>query len=159
MAGGPIQPFSIKPDTADRTFSNFGGSGSDTEGMGIEASLGADATWKLRWKMPPVIPTGTLKLDLGMIVNATTGNAKVNPKWAAAAPSGVDIDALSLTAEGVSTIAAPATANQNVQTKFTLDAATLPTAGQILVMDLVFETASWTLAAVSTWIHPVLIWE
>jgi hypothetical protein len=147
----------MKPDTPPRVFPRFGGSGSDTEGLGVEASVGADATWKLRFRMPPALPSGTGKLVLDLLVNATSGNAKVNPKWASVAVSGEDIDAKTLNAEGVQTIAAPATANQTVQTKVTLDADTL-VADEIVVMDLVFETASWTLAAVSTWLA-YIVWE
>lgn len=157
MAGGAIHPFSAKPDTPDRVFGNFGGSGSDTEGLGVEASVGADSTWKLRFRMPPTLPTGTGKVVLDMLVNATSGNAKVNPKWVSVAVSGEDIDAATVVAEGVETIAAPGTAWQTVQTKVTLNADTL-VAGEIVAMDLVFETASWTLAAVSTWLV-YIIWE
>lgn len=150
VAGGPYRQFSLKIDTADRMFPRYGGSGGDTLGLGLEASLGGDATAKLRWIAPKVLPSGQLKLVVDMHVNATSGNAKLNPKWAAAAPGGVDIDAVSLSAETVQTIAAPGTAHQVVQTKIDLDAATAPTAGQYLVMDLVFETASWTIAVVAT---------
>ena len=41
--------------------------------------------------------------------------------------------------------------------KITLDADT-PVAGEVIVLDLVFETASWTLAQVSTW-QPTVIFE
>lgn len=156
MAGGPIFPYSAKPDTAGRVFPYFGSSGNDTEGLGVEASVGADSTWKLRFQMPPSLPTGTGKLLLELHVNATIGNAKVNPKWKSCA-AGEDFDAATLTAEGTSTITAAATANQMVSTKIALDADTL-VAGEAVVMDLVFETTSWTLAAISTWVASI-IWE
>lgn len=157
MAGGPIFPFSVKFDTVDRTFPNYGSSGNDTEGLGVEASVGADSIIKLRWMMPPTLPTGTGKVVLDLHVNATANDAKVNPKWVSVAVSGEDVDAATVVAEGVQTITAPGTANQVVQTKVTLDADTL-VAGETVAMDLVFETASWTLAAVSTWVV-YIIWE
>jgi len=157
MAGGPISPYSAKPNTADRTFSYFGGSGNDTQGLGVEASLGANSTWKLRFMMPPALPTGTGKLVLHAMAPAITGAAKVNPKWASVA-SEQDLDGATLSAEGVSTVTWGA-GDSNVikETKITLDAATL-TAGQVVSMDLDFETTSWTLASISTW-TAFIIWE
>ena len=157
MAGGPIAPFSVKPDTAGKVFPNFGGSGSDTEGLGVMASVDADSTWKLRFQMPPSLPTGTCKLRIWSIANATTGVAKINPKWVSVAPE-ADVDAASVVAEGVQTVTWSAgDADVIKETKVTLDADT-PTAAECVAMDLVFETASWTLAQVSTHIV-MIIWE
>ena len=157
MAGGPIFPFSAKPDTADRVFPNFGGSGSDSEGLGVEASVGANATWKLRFLMPPTLPTGTAKLLLHAMAAATSGAAKVNPTWASVAAE-QDPDGFSLNAEGTGTITWGAgDTDQIKELKVTLDADTV-VAGEWVVMDLVFETTSWTLAVVSTWFASI-IWE
>lgn len=159
MPGGPIFPFSAKPATAGRVFPNFGGSGPDTEGLGVEASLGADSIWKLRWLMPPTLPTGTCKLVLHALANATSGAAKVNPKYAMAAVDGtVSPDALALTPQTVQTLTwAAGEANEIKEAKVTLNVVTV-TAAQWLVMDLTFETSGWTLAAISTWI-PAIIFE
>lgn len=161
MPAGPFFPNSVYPATAGRVFPNFhvgaGANSKHDEGLGVEASVGADATWRLRFQMPPSLPTGTCKLRLLALANATSGNARVNPKWASVAveesPSGA-----TLNAEGASQLTWGAGDNdQYKELKITLDADT-PVANEIIVMDLVFETASWTLAAVSTWI-PSIIWE
>ncbi len=162
MAGGPIFPNSAVPVTAGRVFPNVHiGAGSNSkhdEGLGVEASVGADSTWRLRFQMPPTsLPGGAAKLRLLALANATTGVAKVNAKWASGAveesPSG-----LTLNAEGTGTITWGASDNdQYKELKITLDADSR-VAGEIIVMDLVFETTSWTLAVVSTWIASI-IWE
>ena len=161
MAGGPIFPHSAYPVTADRVFPNFhvgaGANSKHDEGLGVEASLGADSTWRLRFQMPPSLPTGTGKLRLLALANATSGVAKVNPKWVSVAveedPSGA-----TLNAEGTSTVTWSTGDNdQYKELKVNLDADTLA-ASEEVVMDLVFETTSWTLAQVSTWIASI-IWE
>lgn len=161
MAAGPISYTSAYPVTAPRVFPVFhvgaGANSKQDEGLGVELSLGADAIWRLRFPFPLVLPAGTCKLRLWALANATSGNAKVNPKWASVAveesPSGA-----TLNAEGVGTLTWAAGDNdQYKELKITLDADT-PVAGEMLVMDLTFETSSWTLAAVSTWLVTV-IWE
>ena len=161
MAGGPIFPHSTFPVTADRVFPNFhvgaGANSKHDEGLGVEASVGADSTWRLRFQMPPSLPTGTGKLRLLALANATSGVAKVNPKWVSVAveedPSGA-----TLNAEGTSTVTwSTGDDDQYKELKVTLDADTL-VASEEVVMDLVFETTSWTLAQVSTWIASI-IWE
>lgn len=107
--------------------------------------------------MPPTLPTGTGKLRILALANATSGNAKPNVKWASVAPE-EDPSSATLNAEGVGTLTWGAGDNdQYKELKVTLDADTL-VASEMVVMDLVFETASWTLAQVSTWIVSV-IWE
>lgn len=121
------------------------------------ASVDGDAIWRLRFAMPPALPTGTCKLKLWALANATSGNAKVNPKWASVAAE-EDPSSATLQAETVQTLTWAAGDNdQYKELLITLDADT-PVAGEMIVMDLTFETASWTLAAVSTWI-PRVIWE
>lgn len=168
MAGGPIFPHSAFPVTAGRVFPNFhvgaGANSKQDEGLGVEASVGADSTWRLRFQMPPALPTGTAKLRLLALANATSGVAKVNPKWVSVAveedPSGA-----TLNAEGTSTVTWGAGDNdQYKELKVNLDADTDELTGakngasKEIVMDLVFETTSWTLAQVSTWIASI-IWE
>lgn len=126
-------------------------------GLGIKASLGADTYWDLIFRIPAILPSGTLKLLLGSIANATSGNAKVNAKWARGAAT-YDYDAATLNAEGVSTVTWAAGNNDDIlETKVVLDAVTAA-ASDWLYMRLTFETSGWTLAQRSVWI-PMLIWE
>ncbi len=160
MPGGPIFPHSAFP-VSSRVFPNFhvgaGANSKHDEGLGVEASLGADAIWRLRFQLSPTLPTGTGKLRLLALANASTGVAKFDPKWASVAVEESPSDA-ALNAEGTGTITWGAGDNdQYKELKVTLDADTL-VAGEEVVMDLIFETASWTLAVVSTWIASI-IWE
>jgi hypothetical protein len=161
MAGGPIFPHSAFPVTAGRVFPNIhvgaGATSKHDVGLGVEASVGADCIWRLRFKMPPTLPTGSPTLDLWALANATTGNAKPHVKWASVAadesPSGA-----TLQNEGVGTLTWAAGDNdQYKRLKVILDADTI-VANEIVVMDITFETASWTLAQVSTW-QASIIWE
>ena len=161
MAGGPLAPNSIYIGGASgRLFPNFhqGATNSRSdEGIGVEASLTADSTAELRFEMPPSLPTGTGKLRLLALSNATTGAAKVNPTWASVAVE-ENPDTISITAEGTGTITWSTGDNdQYKELKVTLDADTL-VAGEVVVLNLVFETTGWTLAQVSTW-SPSIIWE
>lgn len=161
MSGGPIFPNSAYPVTAGRVFPNFhvgaGANSKHDEGMGVEASVGADSIWRLRFQMPPALPTGTGKLRLLALANATSGVAKVNPKWVSVAveesPSGA-----TPVAETVQTVTWGAGDNDQYKSlEVVLDADTL-VASEVVVMDLVFETSGYTLAAVSTWVASI-IWS
>ena len=162
MAGGPIVPSSAFPVTAGNVFPNFhtgaGANSKHDEGLGVAASIAADSIWRLRFPLPiGTLPTGTCKLRLWAQANATSGSAKVNAKWASVA-AGEDPSSAALNAEGTSTLTwAAGNADDYLELKVTLDADT-PVAGERIVMDLTFETASWTLAQVSTWTSEV-IWE
>lgn len=161
MAAGPLFPHSAIPVTADRVFENVHvGAGANSKheiGLGVEASLGADAIWRLRFMLPPTLPSGTCKLRLLALANATSGAAKVNPKWASVAVE-EDPSSATLLAETTQTITWAAGDNdQYKELKVNLDADT-PVAGEIVVMDLTFETLNWTLAQVSTW-SAAIIWE
>lgn len=158
MAGGPIFPYSIAPITAGKVFPGLydGGSNDKEWGIMVIASLDADATVRLAFQMPPSFPSGTGKLVLKSRANATTGVAKVNPKWVSIAPE--EDPGTAVNAEGVQTVTwAGGDADVDKETKVTLDADTLVVAERVY-MDLVFETASWTLAAESLWV-PSIIWE
>ena len=159
MAGELIEPRSAYPATVVNTFPNIHvGAGSNSkydEGLGVAASIGADSTWALRFKMPPTLPSGTGKLLLWALANATSGSAKVNPKWASVAAE-EDPSSATLNAEGTSTLTWSTGDNdQYKELKITLDADTL-VAGEMVVMNLVFETTSWTLATVSTWLAAII---
>lgn len=155
-----IFPFSQIPVTTDRTYWNVhvgaGSNSKHTEGMGVEASVGADSIWRLRLKFPTILPPGkTCKLVLEALANATSGNAKINPKWASVAAEEAP-DAATLQAETTQTLSWGAGDNDQIkQLKVTLGADT-PVAGEWCVMDLTFETSSWTLAQVSTWIAYII---
>lgn len=176
MAGGPIFPRSAYPVTAAKVFPYIyigaGANSKHEEVMGVMASVDADSTWRLRFQLPPSLPSGTGKLRLRALANATSGVSRVNPKWASVAV-GEDASSATLQAEGTTpdaragaagTPAAGDTlvwgtgdADQYVEAVWNLNADTL-VAGEEVVMDLVFETSSWTLAQVSGWIASI-IWE
>src|SRR4051812_10260889 len=96
MAAGPLFPNSAYPVTTGRVFPGFhvgaGATSKHDQGLQVEASLGADAIWRLRFVMPTTLPTGTLTLRLLLLANATSGVARINPKWVSVAagvsPSG-----------------------------------------------------------------------
>lgn len=173
MAGGPIFPFSAYPVTTDRVFPNVhvgaGSNSKHTEGLGVEASLGADAIWRLRFQCPPTLPTGTGKLALWLLANATSGVARINPKWASIAageaPDTATLQVETVTPDGVTGAAGSGDTvtwgtgdnDQLILVKWTLNADTL-VAGEVVAMDLTFETSSWTLAQILT-VIPFLIWE
>ncbi len=160
MAGGPIYPSSAFPiDTAGRIFPNFyaGGGGNAAphdEGLGVMASLSADAVWDLRFPMPPTIPTGTLKLRLLGLANATSGVAKITISDATVA-AGASPSAATLTGETQVSLTW-ATVDIYVESKTALTSS--PAGNDMLVVALTFNTTSWTLAQVSTWLASVL-WE
>lgn len=155
MAGGSIFPYSQHPDANGRVYPNphIGGSNSRVDfGMGVQASLGADSIWYLRFQVPEVLPSGTATLKLVAVANATSGAAKVNPKWVSLdSSSNENPDQATYNAEGTTTITWAAGNNDDyMEATVTLDADTV-VAGEIIAMDLTFETTSWTLAQVSTW--------
>jgi len=166
MTGGPLFPYSSIPVTSAKVFPYVhigGGSNSKhEEGMGVMASLDGDAIWRLRFQMPGGLPSGTCKLRLlALSVNGTGGDqvAKVNPKWASVAV-GEDPSSATLNAEGTSTVtwgSGNANDDKYLEAKITLDA-DAPVASEIVVMDLTFETSSWSLTEISTWIASI-IWE
>lgn len=120
------------------------------EGIGVVASLAADAPAVLQFNMPELIPAGTLKLRCLAMANATAGTAKLDIADGATS-AGSNIGATTLTTEaGSPTISQTwTTADVLVENKVTLT--TAPTFNQILTVLATFRTASWTLAAASTW--------
>ena len=155
MPGGHLFPISTYPVTAPRVFPYFL-TAEMPEGLAYEASLGADAIWRLFYRMPAVLPSGTCKLRLVCQANATTGNAKLNPKWKSYGANEVPA-AADLTAEGVQTIAFATTAYRLTETTVNLDADT-PVAGELVMLDLVGETSSWTLAQILS-VQASIFWE
>lgn len=154
MAGGPILPSSVYlGGAAGKLFPNFYIPATNTnaagalEGIGVMASLDADASAVLQFNMPEVIPAGTFKLRCLAMANATSGVAKltVSDKNVAA---GASLGTSTLTAE-TQLSQTWATADILVENLITLT--TAPSANDIVTVLAKFNTASWTLAAVSTW--------
>lgn len=161
MAGGPIFAFSSEPGTSGKVFPwrNIGATNSRIiSGMGVIDSLDANANWFQLFRLPSVLPTGTATLVYVPIAVATTGVAKVNPTWESVSPNLGNYDTVTLVAEGVQTITWNTGDSEDFkETKVTLDAGTI-TAGNILVLNNAFETASWTLAVRSLW-NNYIQWE
>jgi hypothetical protein len=162
MAGGPVAPSSVYVGGASgNLFPNFyagaGGNASPhDEGIGVVASLAADATVELRFPMPPSIPTGTLKLMCRALANATSGTAKFTVKDATVA-GGASPSAATLTSETQSSVTWAAGDNDKYKdTKVTLSAS--PAANDTLVVAITFNTTGWTLAQILTMLVWVL-WE
>jgi hypothetical protein len=155
MAGGPFFPHSVYPVTAGSVFPNVhvggGANSKHEEGLGVAASLAADATWRLRFQIPPAIPTGTAKLLLRALANASTGVAKVTPQLAKVA-GGASPSGAALTAEAQQTVTWTAV-DVYVDVKVTLANTTIAAGDEnkALVCDLLFQATGWTLAQVSTW--------
>lgn len=159
--GAVVYPHSIIPLTAGKVWMGIivGQSGGSAYDYGIQvmASLDGNATVCLRFDPGPTLPSGTPKLRLLAQANAASGDAKINPKWASVA-AGEDPSAMTLGDEGVSTLSWT-TGNyyKYKELKITLDADTI-VAGEIIAMNLIFATSSWTLAQVSIW-SVSIVWE
>ena len=161
MAGGPILPSSVYLGGASGNLypnfyipaTNTNGAGA-LEGIGVVASLGSDATAVLQFNMPEAIPSGTLKLRLLAMANATSGVAKLTVKDKNAA-AGASLGTTTLNSE-TQTSQTWATADILVENKVTLTST--PSANDILTVAIVFNTSSWTLAAASTW-QASIVWE
>jgi hypothetical protein len=176
MAGGPLLPSSWYVGGAGGNLSiqfyigtTASGTGavagySALEGIAVVASLAADALAVLQFNIPPTgaIPTGTLKLRLLAMANATAGIANldiidgVTSANASIGASNFTTEAGSPTISKTWTGSAGSTADNLFESKVTLTAA--PTAGQILTVILAFRTSGWTLAQQSVW-QPTIIWE
>mgnify|MGYP003133399567 CR=1 FL=1 len=163
MPGGPLFPCSAFPVTSGLVFQRVHvGAGSNSKqdvGLGVAdaTTLNADGIWRLRFGLPPKLPSGTCTLRLWSLANATTGVLKINPKWASVAQE-EDPSSATLQAEGTQTVTWGAgDADVYKLTDVTLDADTA-VAGEILVMDLVFEDTGTTVAVASTH-YATILWE
>lgn len=161
MAGGPLFPNSVHPASAGAFWFTHVGTGSNSkheEGMGVGASLAADTTWRLRYQLPPTLPSGTMKHRILSLSSATTGTLKYDVTWnrcpVSAIPSNVGLNN-----EGSTSVTWSGTGDNSkyLETKVTLDA-TAAVASDVVVMDLVFLTSGNTQAFIS--VHqPSIIWE
>lgn len=161
MAGGPLYPSSVyyvdPPDVGPGVFVGAGANSKHELGYRVAASISADKTIRMRFDLPPQLPSGTGKLRLLAQAAATSGDAKLNPKWASVAAE-EDPSSAALNAEGTQTITWSAgDSGVYKDLRVFLDADVL-VAGEVVVMDLVFETTNWTLAVDSVW-RAMLIWE
>jgi hypothetical protein len=162
MAGGPIYPSSAVPDASGEVFPNVNVGGTNSRrvaGMGVANAtlLTANRTWHLIFELPATLPTGTCKLRLLSLANATSGALKFNPTWGSVAVE-ESYDTITTTAEGTQTVTwASGDNDQWKETKVILDADT-PVGGELIYMALVFEDTSTTLAVTSTHLAS-LIWE
>jgi hypothetical protein len=161
MAGGPILPSSIYLGGASGNLSaavyvpatNTNNAGA-IEGIGVVASLAADAAAVLQFNLPEVIPSGTLKLRCLAWANATSGVAKLTVSDGQTA-AGSNIGGTTLSTE-TQVSQTWATADIIVENKVTLT--TSPTANSILTVLATFNTSGWTLAQTSVWQFS-LVWE
>ena len=163
MAGGPLLPSSIYIGGASGNLSvNFYIPATNTntagalEGISVIASLAADSPAVLQFNLPETIPTGTLKLRLLAMANATSGNAKITVADAGTA-GGSNVGATTLTTDATAQTVSWTTADILVETKIILTGAG-QTANNIYTVLLTFNTASWTLAQTSVW-QASLVWE
>ena len=161
MSGGPILPSSMYLGGASgNLYPNFYVPATNTntagalEGIGVVASLGADAPAVLQFNMPESIPTGTCKLRMLAMANATSGVAKLTISDGQTA-AGSSIGATTLSSE-TQTSQTWATADILVEIKLAIT--TSPTANYILTVLATFNHTSWTLAAASTWQFSI-VWE
>jgi len=164
MAGGPLLPSSIYLGGASgylapavyipATNTNTAGA---IEGIGVAASLSADAPAVLQFNLPESIPTGTCKLRALAWANATSGAAKVDIADGQTAAAS-NIGATTLTTEaGSPTISQTwSAADVIVENKVTLT--TAPVVNSILTVLATFKTSGWTLAQNSVWQFS-LVWE
>jgi hypothetical protein len=153
----PSSFFPVNSDTFPMIYVGGGANSKHEQGLGVAASIGSNATWRLRFTLPPVFPGGTLKLRLLALSSAQAGTAKVNPQWVAIS-AGTSPSGASLFSEGTSDLTWASGDNDKYkELKITLDA-TSYAVNQVIVMDLIFVTSGWTLAQISCWM-PYLIWE
>lgn len=161
MSGGPILPSSIYLGAgAGNVYPNFYIPATNTntagalEGVGVIASLAADAIAVLQFNLPESIPTGTLKCRCLAMANATAGVAKLTLSDGQTAVAS-SIGATTLTGD-TQVSQTWAAADILYENKVTL--ATAPTANYILTVLATFNHTSWTLAAASTWQFSI-VWE
>jgi hypothetical protein len=162
MSGGPLLPSSVYFGGASgNAYPAFYTSAAGTtvanstlEGVGVVASLGAEAPVVMQFNLPESIPTGTLKCRVLGLANAATGTAKLT-LTDGATPAGLNIANATFTAE-TQISQGWATADILVENKVTLS--TVATANYIMTVLATYNHTSWTLAAASVWQFS-LVWE
>jgi len=158
---GPISAFpatqgKVYPDVFKTASNDFW-----IEGLGVMASLDADAGLHYVWHVPKGdLPAGTCKLEVIMFSFDAAGNAAFNPKWKSVAiEEDMDLAAGSLNAEGESTISWSFGVNAHEMRRATinLDADTV-VSDEFIQMRLALVSANWTLNQRSI-VLPSIIWE
>jgi len=157
-----LSPFSAFPATEGKVYPDIFKTDTNSfwiEGLGVIASLGADAQLHYVFHVPSVLPEGTVKLEVLAMSQATSGAAKFNPTWKSiAVEEDFDLALGSLNAEGTQTFTWAGSGDDRFKrAKIDLDADTV-VADEFIVLRLVMETSNWTLAAKSIWL-PTVIWE
>ena len=158
---GPISAFAatqskVFPDVFKTSSNDFW-----IEGLGVMASLDADAELHYVWNLPKgSLPVGTCKLEVIMFSFDAGGDAAFNPKWKSIAiDENMDLAAGSLNAEGESTITWTFGANAHEMRRATIDLdADTVVADEFLQMRLALISANWTLNQRSL-VLPSIIWE
>lgn len=151
----PATEGKVYPDVFRTNTNNFW-----LEGLGVMASLDADAELHYVFHVPTPLPSGTAKLEvLAMTHDSGNGDATFNPHWKSiAVGEDFDLTAASLLAEGTETLTWVTNEGCLFKgAKVTLDADTL-VADEFLALRLVLESTNWTLDERSLWIASV-IWE
>jgi hypothetical protein len=164
MAGGPLLPSSIYLGGASGNLSpQFYTSGAGTtvsqstiEGIGVVASLGANASAILQFNLPEVLPTGTLKCRVLAWANASAGIAKLTLSDGGTAPAN-NIANTTLTAE-TQLSQTWATADIIVEVAKQTMAGPNQMANNIYTVVAQFNNTGWTLAVASVWQFS-LVWE
>ena len=158
---GPISAFpatqgKVYPDVFKTASNDFW-----IEGLGVMASLDADAGLHYVWHVPKGdLPAGTCKLEVIMFSFDAGGDAAFNPKWKSIAiDEDMDLAAGSLNAEGESTISWSYGVNAHEMRRATinLDADTV-VSDEFIQMRLALVSANWTLNQRSI-VLPSIIWE
>lgn len=165
MAGGPISPISIGLGTSGRGYPGIYVGATNARRFQphliVEASLSTNTvTVDLIFQFPKTLPSGTCKLHILMMANATTGAAYGQISWASAA-IGDTPDTITLNSEGAAAALYTWTAGDDdelIEYELTLDADT-PVAGEYCVMRVVFgNSASHNLAQVMAAFFEI-VWE
>jgi hypothetical protein len=164
MTGGPILPSSIfVGNAAGNAYPIFYTPNTNTntagyiEGVGVVASLGADAPVTLQFNLPESIPAGTLKLRTLAMANSTSNSAILTIADAGTAV-GSNIGATTLTTDVSSHSITWTTADVLVEYKLALTGSGVNTANNIATVLVTFNHTSWTLAVQSVWQFS-LVWE
>jgi hypothetical protein len=167
MAGGPLLPSSIYLGGASgnlsATFYSPGGTAATTanqgviEGIGVVGSLAAQSNAILQFNMPEVIPSGTMKLRLLAMTNATTGTAFWTTQDGATS-AGSSIQATALSTEAAQSINFATLGVQDLMNENKQTLTTTPTANQILTVIIEFATTTFTVASTTVW-QASIVWE
>jgi hypothetical protein len=130
--------------------------GGALEGIGVVASLAADAPAVIQFICPNPVPSGTPKLRSLFQANATSGVAKYTVQDGATSPNS-NPGTTTLTSETQQSLTWT-TADILVENKVTLTGLGTLSAGQLITTVITFNTTGWTLAAVLSGAH-MLVWE